>query len=270
MLQLSSQSGGVFESLNAQAWHKLQTLTAAKGETFCRRWRMVIVDDLPEGLVVSSDQNITNQLTQALGRNLALCLLVPSTELEAVWQSLFAVHRDGVKGAEKGLVQEAKKNTVLPFTNPRGEHRSRLWDEIEKYTHQPGVPATARTLAEPARRVQAVKGKLLPPPPRSEKTKGHFTGMPNDPSLVPPGAAEAKAASEVAAGVESLVDQAAIEKLKTRYIVGKIAGVDLYDDAGAAIVRQGQVIDAGILREAEESGKLVELIVNMVIPELAE
>ncbi len=58
--------------------------------------------------------------------------------------------------------------------------------------------------------------------------------------------------------------------LAAKYIVGKIAGEDLYDGAGRLIAAKGVVITEDIVREADKAGKLSELIINMTISDLPE
>ena len=56
-----------------------------------------------------------------------------------------------------------------------------------------------------------------------------------------------------------------IEELKIRYIVGRKAGKDITRPNGKLIVSKGEVITRRMIAEAEEAGKLVELILNMVL-----
>jgi|GEM_PF-3907384 len=65
-------------------------------------------------------------------------------------------------------------------------------------------------------------------------------------------------------------DAARVEELKLRYIVGKVAGKDLHDGSGRVIVQRGEGISKSVVAAAEEAGKLVELIVNMVIADFSE
>jgi hypothetical protein len=61
-----------------------------------------------------------------------------------------------------------------------------------------------------------------------------------------------------------------LDALKRHYIVGKVAGEDLYDRQGRVIVSKQSVITEQILQAAEREGMLVELIVNMIIPGLED
>ncbi|QSO51134.1 hypothetical protein JZ785_20075 [Alicyclobacillus curvatus] len=56
-----------------------------------------------------------------------------------------------------------------------------------------------------------------------------------------------------------------IEELKIRYIVGRRAGKDIAGPNGEVIVCKGEAITRQVIAEAEEAGKLVELILNMVV-----
>ena len=61
-----------------------------------------------------------------------------------------------------------------------------------------------------------------------------------------------------------------VDRMKERYIVGKRAGEDVYDSTGHMIVARNTVITREVIRQAEQEGKLVDLIVNMVIPGLGD
>ncbi len=58
-----------------------------------------------------------------------------------------------------------------------------------------------------------------------------------------------------------------IRNVRHRYIVGKVAGEDLRDVQGTLIIAKGEAITAEIVAEAETSGKLPELIINMQLPD---
>lgn len=59
----------------------------------------------------------------------------------------------------------------------------------------------------------------------------------------------------------SLIEQ--IDAIKSQYIVGKVAGEDLYDQAGNLIIAKSTKITREVVEEANRLGKLAELIVNM-------
>lgn len=71
-------------------------------------------------------------------------------------------------------------------------------------------------------------------------------------------------------GVESPAISEEIRSLRKRYIVGKLAGADLFDRHGGLIVATHQTITEEMIERADREGKLAELIVNMVIPGLGE
>jgi hypothetical protein len=58
-----------------------------------------------------------------------------------------------------------------------------------------------------------------------------------------------------------------IEKIKRNYIVGKLAGADIIDSQGRIILTKHFLITDNMIRRVQREGKLVELIVNMVMPE---
>lgn len=61
-----------------------------------------------------------------------------------------------------------------------------------------------------------------------------------------------------------------INNIRQRYIVGKISGIDLFDQKGNLIIAKNSVITADVVTKAEVDGKLAELIVNMTMPDLEE
>ncbi|MDP4084994.1 MAG: hypothetical protein Q8934_10325 [Bacillota bacterium] len=64
---------------------------------------------------------------------------------------------------------------------------------------------------------------------------------------------------------DELVEQ--IDSIKSQYIVGKMAGVDLLDLDGHLIVSKSSFITQEIVEKANQAGKLAELIVNMKLHE---
>jgi len=50
--------------------------------------------------------------------------------------------------------------------------------------------------------------------------------------------------------------------------VGKRAGEDLYDQLGVLIISQNQSITEEVVDQAEQAGKLAQLIIQMTIPEM--
>ncbi len=56
-----------------------------------------------------------------------------------------------------------------------------------------------------------------------------------------------------------------IGQAKNTFIIGKLSGVDLTDDDGNVIISKGEVITEETVDKAEKSGKISELIINMVL-----
>ena len=67
---------------------------------------------------------------------------------------------------------------------------------------------------------------------------------------------------------DSLMAQ--INAIKAQYIVGKVAGEDLFDQKGQLIISKSNMISRQVVNQAHMEGKLAELIVNMKIPGLGE
>jgi hypothetical protein len=61
-----------------------------------------------------------------------------------------------------------------------------------------------------------------------------------------------------------------IRMIRQKYIVGKIAGEDVYGGSGKLIIAKQSVITGEDVDKADAEGKLAELIVNMIIPGLGE
>jgi hypothetical protein len=59
-----------------------------------------------------------------------------------------------------------------------------------------------------------------------------------------------------------------IHAIRNRYIVGKLAGEALYNQQGMLIIAKNETITAEIVDRANREGKLPDLIVNMIIPNL--
>ena len=58
-----------------------------------------------------------------------------------------------------------------------------------------------------------------------------------------------------------------IDNMRNRYIVGKLAGEDLFSKNGELIISKNSVITEDIIQKSESAGKLAELIINMTIPD---
>lgn len=57
-----------------------------------------------------------------------------------------------------------------------------------------------------------------------------------------------------------------LQQTHLRYVVGNLAGRDLFDERGGLIIAKGELITEGAVEQARGSGKLPELIVHMVLP----
>ena len=99
------------------------------------------------------------------------------------------------------------------------------------------------------------------PEPRNSEIEFRKDLLPEDP--VP---ADSKNAINEQTGNMSPVSAMEVNALRNKYIVGKLAGEDLYDSAGKTIASKKQVITPEIIEKAEQEGKLSELIINMILP----
>ncbi|MCM8710207.1 hypothetical protein M2651_04095 [Clostridium sp. SYSU_GA19001] len=56
--------------------------------------------------------------------------------------------------------------------------------------------------------------------------------------------------------------------IRYKYLVGKIAGEDLFDKNNNVIISKNSIITADVVNKAENEGKLAQLIVNMILPDV--
>lgn len=77
-----------------------------------------------------------------------------------------------------------------------------------------------------------------------------------------------KEANKMVVNETQLKEPQDYDDLRNVYILGKFAGEDLISKTGEIIVHKNAVITEEIVQEAEDAGKLSELIINMTIPEL--
>ncbi len=61
-----------------------------------------------------------------------------------------------------------------------------------------------------------------------------------------------------------------VRAVRQRYVIGKVAGQDLYNNQGGLIIARNHVITADVIDTAEKEGKLPELIVHMQLPGMGE
>lgn len=73
---------------------------------------------------------------------------------------------------------------------------------------------------------------------------------------------------EESAASGSAALSAELAKLREKYIAGKIAGADLFDDQGELLIARHEPITPEVIDRAGRSGKLAELVVQMTIPGL--
>lgn len=76
----------------------------------------------------------------------------------------------------------------------------------------------------------------------------------------------AETASETKRESRALSDE--IEFIRHKYIAGKICGKDLYTDKGELIIAKNKTITPEVVEKAEQEGKLSDLIVNMILPDI--
>lgn len=61
-----------------------------------------------------------------------------------------------------------------------------------------------------------------------------------------------------------------INNIRFKYLVGKIVGEDLMDSKGIIIASKNTVITKNMINIVDKQGKLAELILNMIFPEVSE
>lgn len=131
------------------------------------------------------------------------------------------------------------------------ESRPHYWGEIDVYLSS-GSDVSRVMLSEVATTRQ-LSGSALTPEYNQGKSK-------SSPS--------AEAVSQLERG-SSAVHQH-ITTVRFRYIVGNLAGEDLYEKNGTKIVSKGEVITEEIVNRADRTGVLPELITRMTLPGMEE
>lgn len=152
-------------------------------------------------------------------------------------------------GSELDDVLPRRRRGRHAKTDPVGFDASAVTAQTETVsrTEHPDRPSVAATDKDSSNPVAATVESAAPPQP---------------PDVVPEVGSERPRTER--AGARYLNREEA-EHVKTRYIVGKRAGKDLFGQQGHLIIRKDVVITAEVVAAAEYNGKLVELIVNMVI-----
>ena len=151
---------------------------------------------------------------------------------------------------------------------------SRIWNEIEKHlltmfdgevAAAPKSVATTPFTSTDGRNRQT-EATIAPSSSAPE------AGVPSQQSLI--SREEKNAAAEVLhenarqlvdRGLESTASSRNLDEIKRKYIVGKLSGKEIRDAQGRIIVGQNEMITEEIVDLADQSGKLVELIVHMTI-----
>lgn len=177
---------------------------------------------------------------------------------------------------------------------------SGFWDGTDMYVHHqvyPSVPlfspdpgedaAAAATQANERRRVQPASGFFnyaLTEDDPVEQTAAVANVM-SRPALRPatatavaavtqemagsvPAEEARKAVKVVPASSGSQAVSAELTRLREKYIAGKIAGADLFDEHGVKIIAKHDPITPEVIERANRAGKLAELIVQMTVPGL--
>lgn len=60
------------------------------------------------------------------------------------------------------------------------------------------------------------------------------------------------------------------EKVRSKYLIGKIVGKDLFDKQGNLLFTKGSIITENLIKTVDKEGKLGELILNMELPQISE
>jgi len=123
--------------------------------------------------------------------------------------------------------------------------------------------AYVQPAAEQPKRIERKEELKQPPTPKAAPE-------PQAPAQAPAPATRPAAAAQGSSEAPSAAISEEIRSLRSKYIVGKWAGEDLFDAAGKRIIAKGAVITEDVVEAADRSGKLAELIVNMVIPGLGD
>jgi FKBP-type peptidyl-prolyl cis-trans isomerase len=116
--------------------------------------------------------------------------------------------------------------------------------------------------AEPPRNSRGTVSTPPPLQPIMETARDAKQSLP-EPQLPPSSKASSPPVSPLQ-GSPGVSDE--IRNIRYRYIVGKVAGCDLVDADGQMIIRQNETITRQIVEQAEQTGKLPELIINMQLP----
>lgn len=148
-----------------------------------------------------------------------------------------------------------------------------MWDDVEPFiefwtdVELSTPPTPSHEPSTPVRRDDHVKGlhEVASTSDTSERTH-HPTFAPK----VKEASAETYSKSFDMSILDQVLPREGLAALKQRYIVGKQNGKDLLRRDGTLFCAKGATISEEVIQEADREGKLVELIVNMVIPRVDE
>lgn len=65
----------------------------------------------------------------------------------------------------------------------------------------------------------------------------------------------------------AIPEQDSVSVLKNMYVVGKVAGEDLFDKSGKLIIAKNEIITEEVINRAEREGSLIELVLEMKLQE---
>lgn len=169
--------------------------------------------------------------------------------------------QDGAKIAvEKDPEIPADKKQMFDMERQTQNNLNPFWGEVEEWANidftimdAPPSPADHFIQIEEQFGEKVIGNEEKPDLPiKDEKKISNMDYRTIERESVEPGVSEQS---------EVLLEQ--IDAIKTQYIVGKVAGEDLYDINGQIIVSKNSLITRQVVETANFAGKLAELIVNM-------
>ena len=134
---------------------------------------------------------------------------------------------------------------------------SRLWQEIDKYLQNLFEDGVSPVLQVTESTNNATVHQL------AKDTVSVPTSSPN--SEVENETPNREMAATVQEHAGSVGGSRNIDEIKRKYIVGKISGKEIRDQQGRLIIAQNEIITEKVVDQADQHGKLVELIVHMTI-----
>lgn len=172
-----------------------------------------------------------------------------------VIQKIQAIHEKEIQALKEEILKFKKENEELAqkmseggrdFLPPLSDNiaytpmTTSFWGDIEKYLDENQVSAYHELVssAEPES-----KRELFIPRPTVEEAMSPPKTMDKSDSI-----------------------NSEIQSIRNRYIVGRLAGEDLYGTDGKLIIQKHETITETVVDIADRDGKLADLIVNMIIP----